>query len=83
MGPRSAKFGEKVSAVYFFRSRELAYDAACGWLGDEFPETEELCCLEVAVSAEFPLLCDPNFGEVEVFSTSPVPADCVVSCQRF
>ncbi len=81
VGPRSAKFGEKSEAIYFFRSREFAYDAVCGWLGEEFPETEELYCLEVVVSDEFPLQYDPNFGEVEASSAEPIPAGCVVSCQ--
>lgn len=61
-------------AVFFFKDRSFAEDAVCGWLGDLFPPETNLFCLEVEVPEGFPLSEDPNFGDIESFSTVPVPA---------
>lgn len=77
-GPRSRKCGD-VRAVYFFKNRDFAFDAVCGWLGDCFPDDTELFCLEADLPADFPMEEDPCFGEIEAFTRSHVPASHLVS----
>lgn len=50
-GERSLKFGEPVEAIFLFKDRISAEEAIMNWLGEEFPEEESICLLEVDTSA--------------------------------
>lgn len=77
LGPRSRRLGERKEAIYFFRKREFVSDAVCGWMGDVFPSSSKLYCLEVELPEGFPFSTDPNFGEVEAIVEVPIPASRV------
>lgn len=51
IGPRSAKLGEAIPAIYAFASLEAVEDALCGWLGDELPEGAEAVVIEIDMDA--------------------------------
>jgi hypothetical protein len=78
IGPRSKRLKESSPAIYFFRTKEMAFDAVCGWLGDIYPSKTKLVCLTVALPVETPLTSDPNFGEVEAVCKTPVPPEFIV-----
>jgi len=79
IGPRSQRLGEKREAIYFFRKREFVDDAVCGWMGDVFPPSSKLYCLEVELPDHIPFLSDPNFGEIEAIVEAEIPPSSVKS----
>lgn len=79
IGPRSRRLGEKKEAIYFFRKREFVDDAVCGWMGDVFPPSSQLYCLEIELPEHIPFSSDPNFGEVEAIVEVAIPPTSVKS----
>lgn len=71
-GPRSARLGEAVPAVYLFGTLEAVEDALMGWLGDEFDGEADLAVLEVDMDGE------PGEGKFEVVVTEAVPPSAIV-----
>ncbi len=78
IGPRAKLLKETSPAVYFFRNKEMAHDAVCGWLGDAYAPSTKLVCLTVVLPGTVPLTADPNFGEVEAICGSTVSPEFIV-----
>lgn len=62
-GPRSQQLEEEPS-VFLFRTEDEASDAVMNWMGDEFDEDSILDLLQITLPSNFPLVNNPEAGEV-------------------
>ncbi len=79
-GDRSAQCHENTDRVYLFGSRADMETAVMNWLGDQFPESERLTCIELKIPPE--IQARLRKSAIEITCDITIPPECIVRTEE-